>query len=101
MAFLDPDSMPLREKIREAERLLRELTDHLDLSFQPKVHQVRKLTRHYDPESGMSAADVSVRRSVADVLDSEVFSSQLATELGRFLTSISVESAKALRPSVS
>jgi hypothetical protein len=83
------DRMTLREKLREAARGVRELIEHLELGFVPKVHELRKLTRQHDPASGTTqVADVTIRNAVASVVDSDHFTAGLNDSLEYYLNSI-------------
>lgn len=83
------DRLTLREKLRDATRGFRELVEHLELGFVPKVHELRKLTRQHDPTSGSTpVADVTIRNAVALVLDSDQFTAGLNDSLEYYLNSI-------------
>ena len=43
------DDLTIRDKCREAQRVIRELIDHLDQAFLPKVKNLRKLARAQEP----------------------------------------------------
>ena len=83
------EHLTLREKLRDAARDVRELIEHLELGFVPKVHDLRKLTRQHDPASGATAvADVTVRSYVSSVLESDRFTAGLNDSLEDYLNSI-------------
>jgi hypothetical protein len=83
--------MPLRDRIREAERLARELVEHLDLGFRTKIHAVRSLTRRDGPGAGEQVTDNSVRTAVDAALSSHEYTLELSRKLGRLLESINRE----------
>ena len=83
------DRLTLREKLREAARCVREMAEHLELGFGPKVHELRRLTRQQDPSSGaMPVADITIRNNVSSVLESESFTAGLNETLEYCLKSI-------------
>lgn len=86
--------MPLRDRIREAERLCRELAEHLELDFHTKIHAVRKLTASKDgPGAGEFVADNTIRASVDAALNSHEYSLDLTRKLDRLLDSIHREAS--------
>ena len=89
MADESLDEMPLRELFTEAERLTRELVDHIDLGFLPKINNLNRLTRedagNYElPE----IEDITIRNHAAQVLESERFTAQFYQETERYLLAI-------------
>ena len=83
------DHLTLREKLRDVARGTRELIEHMELGFVPKVHDLRKLSRQHDPASGTPpVADVTIRSYVAAVLESERFTAGLNETLEAYLHSI-------------
>lgn len=83
------DHLTLREKLRDAARGVRELVEHLELGFVPKVHDLKKLTRQHDPASGTPpVADVTIRGYVSAVLESDQFTARLNDSLENYLNSI-------------
>ena len=81
--------LTLREKLRDAARGVRELVEHLELGFVPKVHELRKLTRQHDPAAGATpVADVTIRSYVSSVLESDRFTAGLNESLEKYLNSI-------------
>ena len=83
------DHLTLREKLRDTARGVRELIEHLELGFVPKVHDLKRLSRQHDPTSGTPpVADVTIRSYVASVLESERFTLGLNESLENYLGSI-------------
>ncbi len=83
------DHLTLREKLRDAARGIRELIEHLELGFVPKVHELRKLSRQHDSTSGSPpVADVTIRSYVSSVLESDRFTAGLNESLENYLNSI-------------
>lgn len=83
------EQLTLRDMFTEAERLTRELTEHLEQGFNPKVSELLQLVR--PTPSGAPASnveDITVRNHVADVLDSENFTARLYKTLDVYLEGI-------------
>ncbi|MFV0442499.1 MAG: hypothetical protein ACK5Q5_02905 [Planctomycetaceae bacterium] len=85
------ETMPLRDRIREAERLARELTEHLELGFLTKIHAARSLTRKEGQTGGEHVTDISVRTAVDAALTSHEYTVELTRKLDRLLDSINRE----------
>ncbi|MFK7820705.1 MAG: hypothetical protein AB8G99_18450 [Planctomycetaceae bacterium] len=81
-------SLPLREKFTAAERLTRELIEHLDQGFLPRIKALRRVCRK-DESSGVT--DKSVRHECQQLFKSEDFSDQLISELSELFDSIDTE----------
>ena len=83
------DHLTMREKLRDAARGARELIEHLEQGFVPKVHDLRKLSRQHDPTSDQQpVADVTIRNHVSAVLESEQFTARLNDVLENYLHGI-------------
>ena len=83
------ENLTLREKLIEAERLLRELTDHLERGFIPKAHETRRLARRAnEPENQDDIKDVTIRSSADVLLRSDDYSRQLCERNIRLLAAI-------------
>lgn len=83
------DRLTLREKLRDAAHGVRELIEHLELGFIPKVHELKRLTRQHDPADGATnVSDVTVRSHVTSVMQSERFTVGLNDSLEDYLNSI-------------
>ena len=69
-----PDDLTLRDRVVAAIRLNRELLEHLEQGFVPKVHSLRRVTRPERPGSdATSPGDKTVHATAADVLESDHF----------------------------
>lgn len=82
MAERSVEQLTLREKFKGAERLSRELTEHLEQGFIPKVHELMRLVQPL--RTGVfptDVQDVTVRNHTAAVLESEQYSDQLWEKL--------------------
>lgn len=81
--------MTLRNKLNEAERLIRELIHHLEHGFIPKAHISRRTARKgNDPKEQSDITDMTVRSAVEKTLTSDDFTRQLCTQLDEYLESI-------------
>jgi hypothetical protein len=83
------EGLTLREKLIEAEKVTRELIDHLERGFLPKVHQLRRLARRgNEPEHQEEITDVSIRSTVDQVLHTDDYTRQLSTRARNLLAAI-------------
>lgn len=73
------DGVPLHTVCKEAERLTRELIDHLEKNLVPRTREVHDLVKPDSPfnTSGAGVQDVTVRNQVAALLESQAFTEQL------------------------
>lgn len=86
------EQLTLREKLTEAERVTRELIEHLDRGFIPKAHELRRVVRpHYEGPDGTPVQDVTVRNHAARVLESDQFTEKLYEKLDRYFAAIATE----------
>jgi hypothetical protein len=76
------DDLTLREKVRDAAHLTRDLVEHLEQSFQPVAHSLRKLVRHNDEDQTTArATDVGIRNTVQQILERERYTAQIDDKL--------------------
>lgn len=86
------DDLTLRDKCREAQRIIRELIDHLDQAFLPKVKNLRKLARAREPGYNPGVVrDVTIRAQAASLLEAEQYTIKLDEESRQFLTALANE----------
>lgn len=85
------EQLTLRDKLTEAERVTRELVEHLDRGFIPKAHELRRVVRHHDGPDGTPVQDVTVRNHAARVLESDQFTEKLYDKLDRYFAAIATE----------
>lgn len=81
-----PNEMTLREVFTSAERLTRELIEHLHQGFLPRTQELIRVVRRVEPaRPGSSEAaavtDTTVRSHVARVCESDEFTEQLYDRL--------------------
>jgi hypothetical protein len=83
------ENRPLRELFTQAERLSRELIDHLENGFLPKTDSLYRLVEP-DGDSPVQedVEDVTVRNQARVVLESEEFTNKLYKETAQYLTAI-------------
>lgn len=86
----DPiEQLTLREMVTQSERLCRELTEHLELGFLPKLQDLGRLVRPTPTGSfATDIEDITVRHGVAGVLESEAFTGQLYHKFSRYCEAI-------------
>lgn len=95
---LNLDQLTLRDKIREAARRAHDLNEHLEHSFVPKVHELRKLTRQPDPGTeAVPVADMTIRHHAAIVIDSENYTAKLDDDATALFESIVEEVNRILK----
>jgi hypothetical protein len=86
------EGVTLRDKCREANRVIRELVDHLEQGFLPKVRNLRKLARAreqgYDPSL---VRDVTIRTHAATLLEAEQYTIRLDEESKQLFMAIATE----------
>ncbi len=83
------EQLTLREMFKDAERLTRDLVEHLDQGFFPKAHQLQRLVRPTDTEAYDSRVeDVTVRNHVLRVLESEDYTEQRYEKLQQYYHAI-------------
>lgn len=87
-----PESLTLREQLNNADRMTREVMDHLERAFIPQSHELRRVTR-VSGEDAPSAqlADVTLRAQVDNLLKSDDYTQKMTENLHAYLTSISRE----------
>ena len=92
MAERPLDDRTLSEKFVDAERMARELIDHLDRGFLPKTRELQKLV---EPSDGQpindDVEDLTVRIRAAGVLQSDLFTEELYDKLERYCASINAD----------
>jgi hypothetical protein len=95
MVERSPEQLTLRQLFTEAERLTRELTEHLEQGFLPKLQNLARLTDpgHVDVH-GNPAEDVSLRNCAAQVLESELYTERLYEKIETYCTAIDGDVAR-------
>lgn len=89
MAERSINQLTLRELFKGAERLTRELTEHIEQGFTP---QARALSRLVTPTPGDpeydEIEDLTIRNHVRQVLNSEDFTNRLHDKLAEYYAAI-------------
>ena len=76
------EQQTLRELFNNGEQLTKELIDHIQRAFLPRVHELNEIVRPSKAGIyGGKAKNVTVRHHVAQVLDSEKFSNDVYQNL--------------------
>lgn len=89
MAERTVDELTLRELVTDAERMTRELVEHLDQGFLPKSRSLARLVAPSpgDPEYE-EIEDLTIRNQSSDLLKSEEFTEQLYRKLEQYYVAI-------------
>lgn len=83
------DAMTLQEKVKKSEVLVRELIEHLELGFLPKLKKLHKLSRVGKSRSQLEdIADLTIRNHVSQMLESEQFTEDLFEKLSTLTTAL-------------
>ena len=91
------EQLTLRELFTDAEMLCRELTEHLEQSFLPRIRAVEQVVRNHNKrEEREEIADATVRSRTAALLGSDDFSQQLFSRLEGYLAAIHDRAGRAV-----
>ncbi len=83
------DSLPLREKLKDLEKLTRELIDHLGRGFIPKSQNLKRLARKANhPDQRDLVSDIAIRDAVDSTLKSDAYTRELCQKTRDYLRSI-------------
>ena len=82
-----PEDLTLRDRVIAALRLNRELVEHLEQGFIPKVHSLRRVTRPERSDSPQPG-DRTVHAAAATVLESDNFTVEVYQQLRAHCESI-------------
>lgn len=83
------DQFTVREMFTEAERIARELSDHLERGFVPKVGSLTRIIRPPKPgEEAVFVEDGVVRTHSAQILESDQFTEKLYIRLHDFCQAV-------------
>jgi hypothetical protein len=86
-----PDHFPLVERFHKAEHLARELSEHLQQSFLPKLSELRHASKVYDPAA---VSDQEMLDRMTALMSSEDFANGVFDKLLKYLRSIEAETRK-------
>lgn len=90
---VDPESLPLRDRLRLAEKMVRELTEQLENTYLKNVRELQRVTS----EGGPPVGDMTVRMGVARVLETDQATDALWKETRIAVQSIKDEFDRVLR----
>ncbi|MEQ9406499.1 MAG: hypothetical protein RIK87_02190 [Fuerstiella sp.] len=79
------DGLPLTERLKKAQYLSRELSEHLRQAYLPKLADLRLVTKEFDPAA---VTDQRVFDCTVAVLEAEEFTDSLYEKLHQYLESI-------------
>ncbi len=83
------ERLTLREKLTEAERLIRELSQKMDSGIVPMAKNLNRLARHFHDGDGESHPDpVALRDQASDLLANDRVSATVRLRLSGLLQSI-------------
>ena len=89
----NPDSLPLVERINKAEYFARELSEHLQQAFLPKLVDLRSSSKKLDPDQ---VSDQTMYDKMAAVVHAEEFSEEVFSRLILYLESIQKDAHEVL-----
>lgn len=93
--MVGPESLTLRDQLNGADRLTREIMDHLERAFVPQAHELRRVTRvsgEDDPTAQLE--DVTLRNQIDNLLKSDAYTKEMSERLRTYLASIGQEIGK-------
>ncbi|MEJ7593194.1 MAG: hypothetical protein WKF77_16735 [Planctomycetaceae bacterium] len=85
MEIENPNNLPLVERINKAEHFARELCEHLQQAFLPKLSDLRSSSKKLDPEV---VSDQTMFDQMSSVVKAEQFASDIYARLILYLESI-------------
>ena len=86
------ERLTLREKLTEVERMIRDLSDHIEQGVIPKTKDLYRLVRKYQPnETESQASDRTVREHASELITIERFTEQAFEKISRYHVSIDDE----------
>jgi hypothetical protein len=91
------ENMTLQEKVKRTELLIRELIEHLEMGFLPKIQNLQKASRVGRSQTALQEiADITIRTQVAQVLESEKFTEALYERLTALMGALEHDMTKVL-----
>ncbi len=89
-----PESLTLRDQLNGADRLVREIMDHLERAFVPQAHELRRVTRITGESDLSQLEDVTLRNQIDNLLKSDAYTKEMSERLQAYLASIGKEVGK-------
>ncbi|MDA1231705.1 MAG: hypothetical protein O2856_13105 [Planctomycetota bacterium] len=93
MEIDDPDNLPLVDRINKAEHFARELCEHLQQAFLPKLVSLRSSSKKMNPDE---VSDQTMFDQMSAVVNAEKFASEIYLKLTRYLESIQKDAHEVL-----
>lgn len=93
MEIEDPNNLPLVDRINKAEHFARELCEHLQQGFLPKLSDLRSSSKKLDPDA---VSDQTMFDQMNSVVNAEQFASAISTRLISYLESIRKDASDVL-----
>ena len=94
MAERPISQLTLRELFKTTEILARDLVEHLEKNFLPRVHGLEQLVQPQDVRFKTHIPDVSVRRHASEALASDEFTQKQFKKINEYLAAIDQELAR-------
>ena len=86
------ESMTTQEKVKNTELLVRELIQHLEMGFLPKLKKLSKVTRLGRANSKLEEiGDLTIRLHVSQVTESERFTESIHERLIEFIEALEID----------
>ena len=83
------ENIPLQDLCKEAERLTRDLIDHLERNLIPRTKEFQGLVRpSSEDDTGSSVKDITIRNQAKTLQESQEFTEQLYRKTSQYLTAI-------------
>jgi len=83
------ENMPLQDLCKEAERLTRDLIDHLERNLIPRTKEFQGLVRpSSEDDTGSGVKDITIRNQAKTLQESQEFTEQLYRKTSQYLTAI-------------
>jgi len=97
MAERPIDQLTLRDVFTNAESLMRDLVEHLDKSYHPRLRALDESVRSYNiPDEREAIPDSAIRTHVSTLLGSDDYSQAFFQKLDRYLQAIEERSQVAI-----
>jgi hypothetical protein len=88
----DLENVPLQDLCKDAERLTRELVDHLERNMIPRTRDFQALVRPDSAfDTGSNVQDITIRNQAKTLQESQEFTEQLYQKTSQYLNAIDRE----------
>ncbi|GIX03219.1 MAG: hypothetical protein KatS3mg113_0225 [Planctomycetaceae bacterium] len=94
------DQLSFREKLRDAEHRVRDMIDHLEQGLLPRLQQAQQVCRPYKPGEENDVSDITVRNTVASLLEAYRYAAELQEQLDQYAQAIDKELSTIFNPQV-